>query len=271
MCLLIVLSRVVPGFPLVVAANRDERLDRPAEAMTVLRTASPRTIGGRDAQAGGTWLAVNEHGVVAGLTNRPNPAGRDPGKRSRGELPLALTAHPTVASNVEAFVASHRPADYNAAWLLAGDRTGLIAIDMTDEPVPVTTDLSPGVHVLENRAYGAPSIKVDRVRQMLAGIDRVAPGEVADRLWTVLADHEDPPDPPGADVEAERPAAVNAACVHTDGYGTRWSGVVMVAEDLGIRPAFSFTDGAPCSSTRQDATPLWDAATSQRALRPPVR
>jgi uncharacterized protein with NRDE domain len=259
MCLLIVLSRVVPGFPLVVAANRDERLDRPAEAMTVLRVADPRTIGGRDALAGGTWLAVNEHGLVAGLTNRPNPSGRDPAKRSRGELPIALTAHASVEASVGAFVASHRPADYNAAWLLAGDRSALAAIDVTDEPVPVAASLGPGIHVLENRAYGAPSIKVDRVRQMLDGIDRHPAADVAERLWKVLADHEVPPDPP-ADVDPERPAAVNAACVHTDGYGTRWSAVVMVADEPGLRPAFSYTDGAPCSSTRLDAAPLWDAA-----------
>lgn len=257
MCLLIVLSRVIPGFPLIVAANRDEWLDRPAEAMTVLRAADPRTIGGRDALAGGTWLAVNEHGLVAGLTNRPNPAGRDAAKRSRGELPLALTAHPSVEATVDAFVASHRPTDYNAAWLLAGDRTALAAIDMTDGPTPVAAELPPGVHVLENRAYGVPSIKVDRVHQMLAGVDRIPPGEIADRLWTVLADHEVPPDPPGAEVEPERPSAVNAACVHTEAYGTRWSGVVMVADDPGVPPAFTYADGSPCTAARRDATPLW--------------
>ena len=76
-----------PGFPLVVAANRDERLDRPAHSLCVLREHAPRILGGRDDLAGGTWLAVNEHGVVAGLTNRPSPGGRDPTKRSRGELP----------------------------------------------------------------------------------------------------------------------------------------------------------------------------------------
>ena len=69
MCLLIALSRVLPDAPLLVAANRDERYDRPAEAITVLRDRGPRILGGRDQVAGGTWLAVNEHGVLAGLTN----------------------------------------------------------------------------------------------------------------------------------------------------------------------------------------------------------
>ena len=91
----------------------------------------PRILGGRDEEAGGTWLAVNEHGVVAGLTNRPSPEGRDPAKRSRGELPLALARHRDAASAVDEFVTTFRPANYNPAWLLVGDRTTLYALDMT--------------------------------------------------------------------------------------------------------------------------------------------
>src|SRR5215469_6414052 len=118
MCLLIAMSGVVADAPLIVAANRDERLDRPAVPMTVLRDAGPRVLGGRDELAGGTWLAVNEHGVVAGLTNQPAPAGRDESKRSRGELPLAFAAHPTAAGAIAAVVPGLDPADYNPCWML---------------------------------------------------------------------------------------------------------------------------------------------------------
>ena len=131
MCLLMVVSRLDPGVPLVVGANRDERLDRPATAVTVLRESAPRLLGGRDEEAGGTWLAVNEHGVVAGLTNRPSPEGRDPAKRTRGELPLALAAHRDAPSAAADFAARFSPDDYNPAWLLVGDRASLFAIDMT--------------------------------------------------------------------------------------------------------------------------------------------
>ena len=64
-CLLVVASQFVPGEPLIVGANRDEVLDRPARPITVLDAgAAPRA--GRARRAfGGTWLAVNEHGVCA--------------------------------------------------------------------------------------------------------------------------------------------------------------------------------------------------------------
>ena len=94
MCLLVVASRVVAEEPLIVGANRDELLERPSTSVTVLDEGSPRIIGGRDELSGGTWLAVNEHGVCAGLTNQPLGDAKDPSKRSRGELPLALAATP---------------------------------------------------------------------------------------------------------------------------------------------------------------------------------
>src|SRR5207237_3661375 len=167
MCLLVAISRDRDESPLIVAANRDELLDRPAVAMTVLQAHGPRILGGRDELAGGTWLAVNEAGVVAGLTNQPATNGRDPTRRSRGELPLALARNPDAPTAVDRFVTSVRPSDYNPAWLLVGDRSPLLYIDMGDDDAPTVTELPPGTHVLENRPLGGPSPKVDSVRHLV--------------------------------------------------------------------------------------------------------
>src|SRR3990167_4656739 len=109
MCLLIALSRCHEAAPLVVAANRDEWLARPATSCTVLQAHGPRIIGGKDELAGGTWLAVNQHGVCAGLTNRPTP-NRAPSLRSRGELPLLLTQLPSARAAVDDVAVRLRPA-----------------------------------------------------------------------------------------------------------------------------------------------------------------
>src|SRR5947207_16007276 len=101
MCLLAVFFHAHPEAPVVIAANRDERYARAAEAMQVLRASAPRILGGRDVLANGTWLAVNEHGVYPGVTNRPAPTGRDPPRRPRGELPLTR-ADQTRAGNAAA-------------------------------------------------------------------------------------------------------------------------------------------------------------------------
>src|SRR5665213_123466 len=112
MCLLVAVFQVVEDAPLIIAANRDERYDRPATPLTALSPARPRILGGRDELAGGTWLAVNEHGVVAGLTNRPSPGGRDPTKRSRGELPLIIAGQPTAEEGVAELVRRVEPDQY---------------------------------------------------------------------------------------------------------------------------------------------------------------
>ncbi len=255
MCLLVTVFGLDPDAPLVVGANRDERLDRPARAMTVLRDQDPRTLGGHDEQAGGTWLAVNEHGVVAGLTNRPAPDGADPSRRSRGELPLALSAHRTAASAVEDLVARVSPADYNPAWLLVGDRHDLFFVDLTAGTVASVQRLGPGVHVLENHPLGTRSAKSTNVRALLGPVevgDVVGDDAFRARLISVLSDHSVPSsdDPPRIDEAL-------AACVHSDTYGTRSSTIVRVGARHHTPPEVSFADGHPCTTPFVDAADLW--------------
>jgi uncharacterized protein with NRDE domain len=255
MCLLIVVSRVDPEAPLVVAANRDERVDRPAVPMTVLREHGPRILGGLDEEAGGTWLAVNEHGVAAGLTNRPSPEGRDPSKRTRGELPIMLAGHADAREAAGDFVERINPGDFNPAWLLVGDRRTLYALDLSLGDRPVARSLGPGVHILENNPIDPPSPKVDHVRALLGDIGALRGRQLVARLRSVLADHTTPSGP--ADT-ARRPESL-AACVHTPDYGTRSSTVVRVPVSETSPPEVLYTGGHPCTAPFVEATSLWGA------------
>lgn len=255
MCLLIVLSRTDPDHPLVVAANRDERLDRPATAATVLAEHSPRVIGGRDLLAGGTWLAVNEHGVVAGLTNRPSPNGRDPSKRSRGELPLALADHRDASSAVEDFVTRFHPADYNSAWLLVGDRESLWYLELGEEAAPAAEPLGPGLHVMGNGPLHGASPKVDHVQDRIAGIEGDRAQAVLDRLTAALADHTIPESVGSRSDGTERPKQLGCACVHTESFGTRSAALVQVPAQ--VRPRMWVADGPPCSASFSSVEHLW--------------
>jgi len=252
MCLLIVFTRTLPDSPLVVAANRDERLDRPATAMTVLDAGPPRILGGRDELAGGTWLAVNDRGVVAGLTNRPVEAGRDPTKRSRGELPLLLARATSAEAAVAALKAKVDPSDYNPAWILVGDRGSLFAVDVSDGQSLRVEKLGPGLHILENKPFGSDSPKIRHVAELLAGIERLPAEERSRRLVSVLSDHAVPSHSPKDTAEGRVPASVLADCVHGEGYGTRWSCLVDVAADE-RPPRVLYADGPP--ARRRSWTP----------------
>jgi uncharacterized protein with NRDE domain len=254
-CLLVVAFQVVPGTPLLIGANRDEMLSRPAMAMTVLRSEGPRILGGRDEQSGGTWLAVNEHGVFAGLTNQPRAEGRDETRRSRGELPLALASATDAGRGVDDLLATHRPSDYNGSWLLTGDRDSLFFLDFTGAGERTAVPLAPGLYVLENRPLGAPSAKVDHVVAALGTLD-----DPEATLRRLLTDHTDPAPPSHAEEgEGDRPRAA-ANCVHLDGYGTRSSCIVRYGDDPTRPPAVWVADGAPCTAPFVDVSAWWTAA-----------
>jgi uncharacterized protein with NRDE domain len=258
-CLLVFAWEPGSDWPLMVAANRDERLDRPAHAMDVLSDRDPRILGGRDELAGGTWLAVNEHGVVAGLTNRPAPGGRDLTRRSRGELPLMLASRTRAEDAVAHLLETVVPGQYNPAWLLVGDRHSLTYIELADDLAPTAVALGPGLHILENVALDEPSPKADRVHHLIAGADG-AGSSPWEALPSVLADHVLPPGASAAtfgDDRSPRPEATLAACVHTDDYGTRSAALVRVSEVPGSRPEVLVADGAPCTVPFTDVSGLW--------------
>src|ERR1700690_11619 len=102
MCIFSVIYRVISGCPLFVLTNRDESTERPTTLPRVSTSGQngTRWFGGADARAGGTWFGINEHGLLAAVTNRkkePLP----PNPRSRGLLCRDVLGHATAASAVE--------------------------------------------------------------------------------------------------------------------------------------------------------------------------
>lgn len=121
MCTVVILRRPEHDWPLILAANRDEMVTRPWLPPARHWPERPEVMAGLDLEAGGTWLGLNDHGVVAGILNRQGSLGPQAGKRSRGELVLEALDH---AEASEAAIAlSHlAPEAYRAFNLLVADR-----------------------------------------------------------------------------------------------------------------------------------------------------
>jgi uncharacterized protein with NRDE domain len=261
MCLLIAAFRVQPGAPLVVAGNRDEWLARPANPMEVLRAKGPRVLGGRDLVAGGTWLATNQYGVCAGLTNQPYPGGgRDLSRRSRGELPLMLASQRSAARAAEAFATRVHSEEYNPCWVLFGDRDSLFYVALNGHGASTLEALKPGLHVLENNPIEQRSPKSDWVRSRLS-----APWRDQAEMSRALLDTLRSEEIPAGALEwlqrqpVPRPVETLAACVHAGPYGTRSATLVVVPEDRQLEPMIQFSPGPPCTSRFEDASSLWVA------------
>src|SRR5262245_43132324 len=148
MCLLALFFRAVKDAPLVVGANREERYDRPG-APPHLLDGPCRAAAGVDPQAGGTWLGVNDRGVLVAVTNRPKlqpPAH----PRSRGLLARDLLLNcPRAADAVEAAKCELSDNRYAGCNLVVADRERAVVLHAGDWlsvwPLP------PGLHVLANR------------------------------------------------------------------------------------------------------------------------
>jgi hypothetical protein len=93
MCTLVILRRPGHPWPLILAANRDEMIDRPWQPPARHWPDRPQVLAGRDELAGGSWLGLNDDGVVAAILNRRGSLGPETGKRSRGELVLEALDH----------------------------------------------------------------------------------------------------------------------------------------------------------------------------------
>ncbi len=129
MCLIVFAWRAHPDYPLVVAANRDEYLARPA-APAHWWVDAPELLAGRDLEAGGTWMGLTRSGRFAALTNYRDPSRHLAGAPSRGALVReALEDARPVPATLQAVLAS---ADNYAAFnLLVGDADRLGVLEST--------------------------------------------------------------------------------------------------------------------------------------------
>src|SRR5262245_29095933 len=119
MCLLAIFHRMVEDAPLIVGANREEAYARGGEPPQVLEGTCP-AIGGRDPHAGGTWLALNQRGVLLAVTNRPKHE-TPPNPRSRGLLLRDLLGCSTAAEAAGRAVQELTSQAYAGCNLLCAD------------------------------------------------------------------------------------------------------------------------------------------------------
>ena len=238
MCTLVVAWQVFTGHPVVVAANRDEALDRPSEPPAVIGK-DPGVIAPRDADAGGTWIGYNEHGTFVAITNRWTDADLA-GERSRGLLvrdALDCESAEDAARLAEGAVETD---EYEGFNLLVADENAAVLLEW-DGGLRVG-NLDSGVHVVMNvGAIGRvtiPSSWPERGEQQAANGRRVRealqpePDEGArewrDRAADVLGDHD------------------YGVCVHHEefDFGTRSSSLVTI--DADGSSDYRYADGPPC-------------------------
>ena len=90
MCILTVIYKKVPGFPVIIASNRDEYYDRQGTEPKLWNQGAG-FVAPVDPSADGTWLGCNSYGMPLALTNR-RAEEYNFALRSRGLLAAELLA-----------------------------------------------------------------------------------------------------------------------------------------------------------------------------------
>ncbi len=154
MCTVVVSLAPQDRVPLLLLGVRDEFTGRPWQRPARHWPGSP-LIGGRDEQAGGTWLAVHpDRPRVACLLNGRGelaPAGH---RRSRGELPLRAAQEGQQALR-ELHDDSEALARYDPFYLVCADSAAVLMLGWDGRRADLT-ELAPATHVLTNAGHTYP-------------------------------------------------------------------------------------------------------------------
>jgi len=242
MCTLLVHVPENPRDPFLLGANRDEAFDRPADSPGWLAR-DPDVWGGRDREAGGTWLCarVTPPARLVAVLNRPPRPGSDPhappppgtARRSRGLLCVEAARTATLAST-EAVAREQVEVYGSAPFNLFVAEAGAVRVAAYDGESLRWRALGPGWHGL---THGEPDDPADpRVARALGEVAGVAP--TLDVVARVLCANE----------------GEGAACRHGERYGTVSS--TLVSGDLSTGTfVWRYAPGPPCRTPYEDSTP----------------
>lgn len=224
MCLILFALHQHPEYPLVIAANRDERYARPTQPLAAWSDA-PQLLAGRDLEAGGTWFGITRSGRFAAVTNVREWPPQTGWPRSRGTLVSDFLLG-TLSAADYATDCSRRDGQYAGYNLLVGDGDEFwYASNRGSDPL---RQLQPGLYGLSNGALGDEWPKTCSGTAALRA--ELLRGPTPQGLLKLLGDHtiatdNELPDT-GVGIEMER--MLSPRFIASPDYGTRSSTALLI-------------------------------------------
>ncbi|MGM0563709.1 MAG: NRDE family protein [Pseudomonadota bacterium] len=236
MCTILIAHQAVEGLPLAVAANRDEFYARRTESLTWREGG---VMAGRDLRQGGYWMAADQFGRFAALTNYRNPPTAPESPVSRGHIVRDFIhgdLHPK--DYIEGLIGRAECYEGFNLLLKAGNELwyyGHVSGEVRQLPA--------GIYGLSNHLLDTPWPKVVRAKgrfeALLEQYDRLGTGDVQSAnvlrrdLAGLLEDRWRPPDGelPDTGVPLAWERRLSPLFVASLVYGTRSASVVTQAPD----------------------------------------
>jgi len=217
MCLIFLSYNQHPKYPLIIAANRDEFLDRPALPMDYWPE-NPNILAGQDLTGGGTWLGVTTSGYFSMLTNYRDMANIKTNAPTRGKLVLDyLKGEFDPATYLQALDASG--GQYNGYNILLGTMHNPWYYSNQNHKF---YQLGSGLYGLSNALLDSNWPKVDRgktaFRELVESNNVNSESLFELMINKELADDDQLPDT-GIGIEKEK--LLSSMFIDMQGYGTR--------------------------------------------------
>jgi uncharacterized protein with NRDE domain len=208
-------------YPFILAANRDEFHARPTKEAHWWPD-KPDILGGRDLQAGGTWLALHRDGRFATVTNFRDAQPPSPKHRSRGYLVTDFLDSELAPID---YLDSIDEAGYAGFNLIVGTATDVAYLSNREEG---TRTLGPGTYGLSNALLDGPWHKVESTRKQLSSL--VATSDI--NVTSLMRLMNDRSKAPVSEVEKGRldfgtAHAITAPFIVMPDYGTRCTTIVL--------------------------------------------
>ncbi|MFL6518195.1 MAG: NRDE family protein [Bacillus sp. (in: firmicutes)] len=227
MCLILFAYQVHPDYKLIVAANRDEFLQR-STAKAHYWQDSPDILAGRDLEKMGTWMGVTTAGRFAALTNYRDPKEVTEGKKSRGELVEDAMKY---KGNIKDYMKNlvEKKDLYPGYNLLAGDGAELYYYsNRGQEP----QKLVPGIYGVSNHLLNTDWPKVKKGKEGMSNIIKRRPEDIIEQLLALLQNADRAPDEllPNTGVSIEWERMLSPLFIESENYGTRSSTVMLMSD-----------------------------------------
>ena len=152
MCILAIQYQLVDDSPILVAANREEFYDRVSHSPSI-QSGKPRVLCGIDQQAGGTWLGVNQNGMLVAVSNRPK-IQRPVAPRSRGVLCRELLRCTSSRSALDQAQEELSTGNYDGVNFVIADQESAWVVHGGDELNAV--ELDQGLSIIANGDVNDP-------------------------------------------------------------------------------------------------------------------
>jgi len=228
MCLIFIAINYHPVYKLIIAANRDEFYNRKTAAANYWPD-HPNVLGGRDLQAGGTWMGMAKTGKISMLTNYRDPKNIRSDAPSRGFIVSDYLINDVDA---QSYMQNMQPAKYNGFNLIMGDIDNLWYLSNYKDGI---TKLDNGLYGLSNHLLDSPWPKVVKGKTKLApilGKSDLTTNELMEFLYDTEVATKDLPNT-GVSPELEK--ALSSMFIKTPNYGSRCSTVVLVDKDNHVK------------------------------------